>query len=243
MGQYLEYRKWGYERIDGMVKSADRQTSIDRFSRPDSDKFVFLLCTRAGGVGINLTAANTVIIFDSDWNPQNDLQATARCHRIGQKSHVKIYRLITRHSYESAMFQSANLKLGLDRAVLQTMAVTTTADGPSQNKSQLSSKEIESLLKHGAYALFNENADQEAAQFVSDPIEKILERAQTIKYEEGVKGESSTFSKAAFVATHSDTEIGVNDADFWEKIGMADQARDNLSNAAEFYCSVRKLFL
>ena len=64
-------------------------------SYSDSDRFVFLLCTRAGGLGINLTAADTVIIFDSDWNPQNDLQAQARCHRIGQKKEVKIYRLLT----------------------------------------------------------------------------------------------------------------------------------------------------
>ncbi len=118
---YIKFRGFGYERIDGNVKSADRQTSIDRFSRPKSDRFIFLLCTRAGGVGINLTAANTygsvgvvhscckclgdcllmgcfvllysthrVIIFDSDWNPQNDLQATARCHRIGQTQQVKV---------------------------------------------------------------------------------------------------------------------------------------------------------
>lgn len=63
-----------YERIDGRVRGNLRQAAIDRFSRPDSDRFVFLLCTRAGGLGINLTAADTCIIFDSDWNPQNDLQ-------------------------------------------------------------------------------------------------------------------------------------------------------------------------
>lgn len=70
----------------------------------DSDRFVFLLCTRAGGLGINLTAADTVIIYDSDWNPQNDLQAQARCHRIGQNKSVKIYRLITHNTYEREMF-------------------------------------------------------------------------------------------------------------------------------------------
>ena len=70
----------------------------------DSDWFVFLLCTRAGGLGINLTAADTVIIYDSDWNPQNDIQAQARCHRIGQNKAVKVYRLITRNSYEREMF-------------------------------------------------------------------------------------------------------------------------------------------
>lgn len=69
-----------------------RQAAIDRYCKPDSDRFVFLLCTKAGGLGINLTAADTVIIYDSDWNPQNDLQAQARCHRIGQKKMVKIYR-------------------------------------------------------------------------------------------------------------------------------------------------------
>ena len=68
--------RYPYERIDGRVRGNLRQAAIDRFSRPDSDRFVFLLCTRAGGLGINLTAADTCIIFDSDWNPQNDLQVS-----------------------------------------------------------------------------------------------------------------------------------------------------------------------
>ena len=85
---------------------------------------MFLLCTRAGGLGINLTAADTVIIYDSDWNPQNDLQAQARCHRIGQSKAVKVYRLITRNTYEREMFDRASLKLGLDKAVLQNMNTT-----------------------------------------------------------------------------------------------------------------------
>lgn len=70
----LHPTRYPYERIDGRVRGNLRQAAIDRFSRPDSDRFVFLLCTRAGGLGINLTAADTCIIFDSDWNPQNDLQ-------------------------------------------------------------------------------------------------------------------------------------------------------------------------
>ena len=71
--------RYPYERIDGRVRGNLRQAAIDRFSRPDSDRFVFLLCTRAGGLGINLTAADTCIIFDSDWNPQNDLQVQITC--------------------------------------------------------------------------------------------------------------------------------------------------------------------
>ncbi|NWH57615.1 CHD6 protein, partial [Geococcyx californianus] len=116
---YLIQRRYTYERIDGRVRGNLRQAAIDRFCKPDSDRFVFLLCTRAGGLGINLTAADTCIIFDSDWNPQNDLQAQARCHRIGQSKAVKVYRLITRNSYEREMFDKASLKLGLDKAVLQ----------------------------------------------------------------------------------------------------------------------------
>ena len=81
------------------------------FSIVGSDRFVFLLCTRAGGLGINLTAADTVIIYDSDWNPQNDLQAQARCHRIGQNKAVKVYRLITRNTYEREMFNRYDVAL------------------------------------------------------------------------------------------------------------------------------------
>ncbi|XP_009868467.1 PREDICTED: chromodomain-helicase-DNA-binding protein 8-like, partial [Apaloderma vittatum] len=75
---YLIQKRYLYERIDGRVRGNLRQAAIDRFSKPDSDRFVFLLCTRAGGLGINLTAADTCIIFDSDWNPQNDLQVRRR---------------------------------------------------------------------------------------------------------------------------------------------------------------------
>lgn len=92
---YLRYRHFSFERLDGRVTGNARQEAIDRFSRHGgtaggiNDRFVFLLCTKAGGLGINLTAADTVIIYDSDWNPQNDIQAQARCHRIGQTKNVK----------------------------------------------------------------------------------------------------------------------------------------------------------
>ena len=92
----IEARGWGYERLDGTVLGSLRQASIDRFSDPTSASFLFLLSTRAGGVGINLTAADTVIIYDSDWNPQNDIQAMARCHRIGQTKVVQVYKLCTK---------------------------------------------------------------------------------------------------------------------------------------------------
>ena len=115
----LKYRGIKYEKIDGQTKAKERQVAIDRYNNPTRNRQIFLLSTKAGGVGINLTSANIVIIFDSDWNPQNDVQATARAHRIGQQSEVKVFRLITDKTYESEMFQRAVLKLGLDQAIFK----------------------------------------------------------------------------------------------------------------------------
>ena len=89
---WLTARKWGYQRIDGSVGGPERQSRIDQFNKRPADNFVFLLSTKAGGLGINLASADTVIIYDSDWNPHNDLQAQARAHRLGQLKPVMIYR-------------------------------------------------------------------------------------------------------------------------------------------------------
>ncbi|XP_056383780.1 chromodomain-helicase-DNA-binding protein 8 isoform X2 [Hyla sarda] len=210
---YLIQRRYLYERIDGRVRGNMRQAAIDRFSRPDSDRFVFLLCTRAGGLGINLTAADTCIIFDSDWNPQNDLQAQARCHRIGQSKAVKIYRLITRNSYEREMFDKASLKLGLDKAVLQSMSGRENhLSGPIQ---QFTKKEIEDLLRKGAYAAIMDE-DDEGSKFCEEDIDQILlRRTTTITIES--EGKGSTFSKASFVASENRTDISLDDPNFWQK--------------------------
>ena len=212
---FLIQSQYKYERIDGRIRGNERQMAIDRFSKKDSDRFVFLLCTRAGGLGINLTAADTVIIYDSDWNPQNDLQAQARCHRIGQSKMVKIYRLITRNSYERDMFDRASLKLGLDKAVLQSMTGRRTEDGELDPTKALTGKEVETLLKKGAYGTIMED-DTAGDKFCEEDIEQILSRrTQTIKIEGGVAG--STFSKASFATTDSKTEIDLDDPDFWNK--------------------------
>ena len=76
------------QRLDGSIKGDIRKDAIDHFNAEGSQDFFFLLSTRAGGLGVNLATADTVVIFDSDWNPQNDLQAQARAHRIGQKKQV-----------------------------------------------------------------------------------------------------------------------------------------------------------
>ncbi|RWS29488.1 chromodomain-helicase-DNA-binding protein 8-like protein, partial [Leptotrombidium deliense] len=207
---YLVQKRYPYERIDGRVRGNLRQAAIDRFCKPDSDRFVFLLCTRAGGLGINLTAADTVIIFDSDWNPQNDLQAQARCHRIGQSKMVKVYRLICRNTYEREMFDKASLKLGLDKAVLQSM---NTQKSIADNA--MSKKEVEDLLRKGAYGAIMDD-DNAGDKFCEEDIEQILQRRTrviTIESEE----QGSTFSKASFAASDNRSDIEIDDPNFWEK--------------------------
>ncbi|XP_030647439.1 chromodomain-helicase-DNA-binding protein 1-like [Chanos chanos] len=114
---YLEYRGYSYERLDGSVRGEERNLAIKNFST--SDIFIFLLSTKAGGVGMNLTAADTVIFMDSDFNPQNDLQAAARAHRIGQTRAVKVIRLLGRDTVEEIIYGRAATKLRLTETVIE----------------------------------------------------------------------------------------------------------------------------
>jgi len=135
LSDYLSFRNYLHQRLDGMVSSDARKKSIAHFNAPGSPDFVFLLSTRAGGLGINLETADTVIIFDvspncnamederelmfslqSDWNPQNDLQAMARAHRIGQKSHVSVYRFVSKDTMEEDVLERAKKKMVLEYA-------------------------------------------------------------------------------------------------------------------------------
>ena len=116
---YLDMRKIDYCRIDGRMAYLDRQDNVERFTR-DPAVMVFLLSTRAGGLGINLTAADTCIIYDSDWNPQQDLQAQDRCHRIGQTKPVMVYRLVTRNTIDQVMVERAQAKRTLERLVVNS---------------------------------------------------------------------------------------------------------------------------
>ncbi|XP_060934573.1 chromodomain-helicase-DNA-binding protein 1-like [Limanda limanda] len=114
---YLEYRGYSYERLDGSIRGEERNLAVKNFN--GKEVFIFLLSTKAGGVGLNLTAADTVIFMDSDFNPQNDLQAAARCHRIGQHRPVKVIRLLARHTVEELMYSRAVSKLHLTTAVIE----------------------------------------------------------------------------------------------------------------------------
>ncbi|KAI8374376.1 SNF2 family N-terminal domain-containing protein [Radiomyces spectabilis] len=119
MEDFMVYRGYNYLRLDGSTKSDDRSQLLQMFNAPDSPYFAFLLSTRAGGLGLNLQSADTVIIFDSDWNPHQDLQAQDRAHRIGQTKEVRIFRLISTNSIEENILARANYKLDIDGKVIQ----------------------------------------------------------------------------------------------------------------------------
>jgi len=227
---YLYAKQLKFERIDGSITGHRRQAAIDRFQDPESKDppFIMLLSTRAGGVGINLTSADTCIIFDSDWNPQNDLQAQARCHRIGQTKNVKVYRLLSRKSYEMQMFHMSSLKMGLDQAVLKGFETGASGEGA------MTKEEVERLLRHGAYDIFNEekagSAEAESKDFIEQDIDSILaRRATTVVHDNTGSGSNAaggTFSKASFVAPktpsgkqgNQEQDIDIEDPDFWKKM-------------------------
>lgn len=179
---YLELRRFPFQRLDGGIKGELRKNAIEHFNEPGSKDFCFLLSTRAGGLGINLATADTVIIFDSDWNPQNDLQAQARAHRIGQKEQVNVYRLVTKSSVEEEIIERAKKKMVLDHLVIQRMDTTGkqlfksgTADKSGQ---PFSKEELNAILKFGAEELFKEDDDKDNDEPVCD-IDEILKRAET----------------------------------------------------------------
>ncbi|KAG1729586.1 SNF2 family N-terminal domain-containing protein [Suillus lakei] len=144
----------------------DRIVAIDEYNKPGSDRFIFLLTTRAGGLGINLTSADIVILYDSDWNPQADLQAMDRAHRIGQTKQVYVFRFITEDSVEERMLERAAQKLRLDQLVIQ--------QGRQQQAKAASKDELLEMIIHGAEKLIN-SAD---AFLINDDIDAIVQRGE-----------------------------------------------------------------
>ncbi|XP_056312442.1 SWI/SNF-related matrix-associated actin-dependent regulator of chromatin subfamily A member 5 [Danio aesculapii] len=165
---YCMWRNYGYCRLDGQTPHEERQISINAFNEPNSSKFLFMLSTRAGGLGINLATADVVIIYDSDWNPQVDLQAMDRAHRIGQKKQVRVFRFITDNTVEERIVERAEMKLRLDSIVIQQGRLVD----PSMNK--LGKDEMLSIIRHGATHVF---ASKES-EITDEDIDGILERGE-----------------------------------------------------------------
>ncbi|KAF3932234.1 hypothetical protein ABW20_dc0110609 [Dactylellina cionopaga] len=155
-------------RLDGSNDSAEKQKLIDAYNAPESPYFGFLLSTRAGGVGINLATADTVIILDPDYNPHQDLQAVARAHRIGQKNKVLVLHLITVKSVEERIIQLSKKKLGLDHLIIQRMG----AEGQEEEEDV----DVENILKHGAEAIMKGEMDE--IKYDQESIDKLIDRSQ-----------------------------------------------------------------
>lgn len=144
---YLQLYDLTYLRLDGSTKTEERGTLLKQFNAPDSPYFMFLLSTRAGGLGLNLQTADTVIIFDSDWNPQMDLQAEDRAHRIGQKKDVRVFVLACVGTIEEDILERAKQKKGIDAKVIQAGLFNTTAT--AQDRKAL----LQEIMKRGTSSL------------------------------------------------------------------------------------------
>jgi len=174
---YSVMRGFQYCRIDGSTAHEDRIAAIDEYNKDGSEKFLFLLTTRAGGLGINLTTADIVILFDSDWNPQADLQAMDRAHRIGQTKQVYVYRFVTENAIEEKVLERAAQKLRLDQLVIQQGRAQLQA-----NKTA-SRDELLSMIQHGATNVLSTVFEKSAASFgtqavTDDDIDAILKRGE-----------------------------------------------------------------
>lgn len=159
-----------HTRLDGAVSTQERQKRIDAYNAPKSELFAFLLSTRAGGVGINLASADTVIILDPDFNPHQDLQALSRAHRIGQQKKVLVFHLMTRDTAEEKIMQLGKKKLSLDHLIIDRM-------GADEDEVV----DVESILKFGTGALFDDNdedAEEKVIKYDAASIDALLDRSK-----------------------------------------------------------------
>ncbi|KAF2020938.1 hypothetical protein BU24DRAFT_361508 [Aaosphaeria arxii CBS 175.79] len=173
---YSVFRNYPYCRIDGSTAHEDRIAAIDDYNKEGSEKFLFLLTTRAGGLGINLTSADIVILFDSDWNPQADLQAMDRAHRIGQTKQVVVFRFVSENAIEEKVLERAAQKLRLDQLVIQQ----GRAQQPVKNAA--SKDELLTMIQHGAEKVFQSQgalgAMSGSNDFSEDDIDAILKHGE-----------------------------------------------------------------
>ncbi|KFA79390.1 hypothetical protein S40288_06081 [Stachybotrys chartarum IBT 40288] len=172
---------YDFRRLDGQISSLEKQRRIDAFNAPDSPIFAFLLSTRAGGVGINLATADTVIIMDPDFNPHQDIQALSRAHRIGQKQKVLCFQLVTKDSVEEKIMQVGRKKMALDHALIESM-----------DDNELAGDDLESILKHGAQALFDDDYQKHAIRYDSASVDKLLDRSQIEQTKQDDEGSAET---------------------------------------------------
>ncbi|KAL1728790.1 SNF2 family N-terminal domain-containing protein [Schizophyllum commune] len=222
LSDYMSLRGYTHQRLDGTIASDARKKAMAHFNMPGSPDFAFLLSTRAGGLGINLETADTVIIFDSDWNPQNDLQAMARAHRIGQKSHVSVYRFVSKDTVEEEILEKAKAKMVLEYAIINQMDTTQAHLGakekkPEQiNKESYTKDELTAVLKYGAQKMFDKDASSQNQKLDEMDLDDILNRAEDHETEAAGDGGRSMGGEGfmASLAQVSDVKADLD----WEDI-------------------------
>lgn len=178
---YCQYRQYKYCRIDGNTSGEDRESQIDDYNAENSEKFVFLLSTRAGGLGINLYTADIVVLYDSDWNPQMDLQAMDRAHRIGQKKEVQVFRLCTENSIEEKVIEKAYKKLRLDALVIQQGRLVENTKGVNKD-------DLLSMVRYGAEMVFS----SAPSKITEEDIDAIIQKGESSTAELNAKLQSFT---------------------------------------------------
>lgn len=217
LAEYLSLRGFQFQRLDGSTRADLRHQAMEHFNAPGSDDFCFLLSTRAGGLGINLATADTVIIFDSDWNPQNDLQAMSRAHRIGQREVVNIYRFVTSKSVEEDILERAKKKMVLDHLVIQKLNAEGRLETKEKRGSAMFDKnELSAILRFGAEELFKEDKNDEESKrrLESMDIDEILERAEKVESKENDGEDGNELLSGFKVANFCSAE---DDATFWSR--------------------------
>ena len=174
---------WNACRIDGGVPSSERRDQIKAFNS-DPDVKLFLLSTRAGGQGINLAAADTVVLFDSDWNPQQDLQAQDRAHRIGQTRPVIVYRLATKGTVEQTLLERAEGKRRLEKLVIRKGKFKSLRGGNNSNEDEMD--ELARILEQGE----GEDFDMEAGLLSKEDLKRLTDRSDEA-YARAARGEDA----------------------------------------------------
>ncbi|KAJ2894904.1 hypothetical protein MKZ38_007101 [Zalerion maritima] len=232
LGEYLTLSSYQYQRLDGTIPAGPRRLAIDHFNADESQDFCFLLSTRAGGLGINLMTADTVILFDSDWNPQADLQAMARAHRIGQKRPVNVYRLVSKETVEEEILERARNKLLLEYLTIQ--AGVTDSEGKNKLDSELKKKglmtdevksadDIQYVLKMRSQKMFSLEGNQERLEQLD--IDSILENAEVTKT--NVAGDKLNLSTGGMDFLQEYTDVRVEDlARDWDDIIPAEKVAE-----------------
>ena len=190
LGDYLHLRGHQFQRLDGTIAAGPRRMAIEHFNASESNDFCFLLSTRAGGLGINLMTADTVILFDSDWNPQADLQAMARAHRIGQTKPVSIYRLLSKETVEEEVLERARNKLMLEFITIHQGVTDKDAKELTDKMARVgknvaepsSSEDISRILKRRGQKMFEQSGNQKKLEELD--IDAVLENAEEHKTEQ-----------------------------------------------------------